>query len=470
MESQKLSRRAFLRLSASLVASTILAACQPASKPTPPAEPTKPAAEPTKVEAQEPTTAPTAQPAAEKVTIEWWYGWTPDMLVKTLNAVAAKFSEANPEIEVKTAQHEWGEKLLTAYAAGTPPDIHEHWLPMEFAARGLTQPLDDRVNASKVVSWDLFPQVSWDVGTWKGKHYCLPCLAFFAELALVVNPAVFTKAGLKVPDDVPTTYDDAFAQAKKYTKADQAGNLDTVWWEPDKSLRYLPTTFGLKAYDAEQQRWQLDQPGFEEAVDSVARFYKEFGPEKLDAFHQAYPGWIAVPGSAFASDRLAMVTSGYWIPGELDTNAPGKEFYYTWAPTGGAAKGKKVTHWGAHSVMIPVKSKAPDAAWKLAEYLDTIEAAQMIFEGCGWIGPSKEFWKVMNVGRFKGLDFFVNKLAIEAEVQTVNPATPALSFALNSFSTDVVDAVIYGNKTTKQALADFQKAVTEEEAKLAKGS
>uniref|UniRef100_A0A7C4KIX1 Uncharacterized protein n=1 Tax=Anaerolinea thermolimosa TaxID=229919 RepID=A0A7C4KIX1_9CHLR len=74
------------------------------------------------------------------------------------------------------------------------------------------------------------------------------------------------------------------------------------------------------------------------------------------------------------------------------------------------------------------------------------------------------------IGRYKGLEFFVNKLAVEAEVQTVNPATPALSFALNSFSKDVVDAVIYGNKTTKQALADFQKAVTEEEAKLAKGS
>jgi multiple sugar transport system substrate-binding protein len=420
--------------------------------------------------ADEPTKAPIEPAPAQPVTIEWWWGWTPDLIVNTLNEVAAEFTAANPSIQVKTGQHEWGEKLLTAYAAGTPPDIHEHWLPLEFAARGLLLPIDDFAAASKIVSHDLFPEVSWSVGAWNGKHYTLPALAFFAELALVANPVVFTDAGLNVPDDIPTTLDDAFEQTKKYSRTDTAGNLEVVWLTPDKGLRYMPTQFGIKAYDPEQHKWRFDDPAFEDMVISIARFYQELGPEKLDAFNQAYPGWIAVPGSAFASDRLAMVTSGYWIPGELDKNAPGKEFIYTWAPTGGAAKGKKVTHWGAHSVMIPKQTKHPNEAWALAEFFATVGSAQIIFEGCGWIAPQKTFWDVMDVNRYRGLDFFVNDLARNAEVQTVNPASPALAFALGAFGTDVTDAVIYANKTPKQALADFQVAVMEQEARLSGGS
>jgi multiple sugar transport system substrate-binding protein len=457
MRETRLSRREFLWLAGAAGGTVLLGACQAPTTATP-----------TEAPAEEPVEA-TAVPAAETVTIEWWYGWTPDMLVTTLDAVADKFTEHTPEVEVTTAQHEWGEKLLTAYAAGTPPDIHEHWLPMQFAARDLLQPLDERIEASSVITIDLMPEVSWTAGTWAGKRYIVPSLAYFAELALVVNPAVFENAGLAVPDAIPSTYDEVFSQAQQHTEFDDAGNLNVVWMEPDKSLRFLPTSYGLTPYNADEHQWTLTGEGWEEAVLSVARFYTEFTPEKLDAFHEAYPGWIAVPGSAFASDRLAMVTSGYWIPGELQTNAPDKEFVYTWPPTGGAAAGKKVTHWGAHSVMIPQASKHPDQAWMLTEYLAGVEAATMIFEGNGWIAPMKTFWDVMDVNYFRGLDFFVNELAREAEVSTANPPSPAIGFAFGSFATDVTDAVIYGNKDVATALADFQAAVDEEEQRLLTG-
>lgn len=443
-----LTRRHFLRLSTIGAAGAMLAACVPAAP-----APAAPAAE-------------GAPAAAEKVAIEFWWGWTPDLIVKAIQSSLDEFMKNNPTIEVKTAQHEWGEKLLTAYAAGTPPDIHEHWLPMQFAARDLLQPLDDRINASTVITKDLFPDVFWTVGTWNGVRYIVPSLAFFAETALISNPVVFEKAGLKVPDDIPSDWDVLFEQAKKHTKFDDAGNIDTVWMVPDKGLRFWPAMYGIEDYDEQEHKWRFDDPAWEEVVLNIARFYTEFGPEKIDAFFQAYPGWIAVPGSAFASDRQAMVISGYWIPGELDKNAPGKEFIYTWAPSGGAAKGKKVTHWGAHSVMIPKASKHPDQSWLLVEHFAGVKSAELIFENLGWIAPQKTFWDVMNVSRYRGLDFFVNHLAREAEINTVNSPSPAIAFAMSGFATDVVDAVIFGNKDVKTALADFQKAVTEEEAKF----
>jgi len=455
------SRRQFLKMGVLLTGGILgapgLAACAPT--------PAVPAA--TEVPAEEATEVP--PPAAEEVTIEFWWGWTPDMLVSTLNAVANAFMDKYPTIKVQTAQHEWGEKLLTAYAAGTPPDVHEHWLPMQFAARDLLLPVDELVASSDAISVDMMPEVAWTVGTWEGVPYAVPALAFFAELALCVNPAVFEKVGLKSPEDIPSTWDEVFEQAKQYTGFDDAGNLDIVWVEPGKGLRHWPAMFGIEDYDEANRRWLFDDPGWEEVVSSIARFYTEFGPEKFDAFHEAYPGWIAVPGSAFASDRLAMVTSGYWIPGELDKNAPGKEFHYTWAPTGGAAEGKKVTHWGAHSMMIPKKGKHPKEAWMLIEHYLSIESAQTIFEGCGWIGPQRTFWDVMDVDRFRGLDFFVNHAAKEAEIEMVNSPSPAIAFAMSGFADRVVDPVIYGDKTVQQALADFQKDVTQEEEKFLKG-
>ncbi|MGI6207256.1 MAG: ABC transporter substrate-binding protein [Anaerolineae bacterium] len=458
MEARSWSRRKFLRAGAlamgGLLGGSAVAACTGATQA--PAQATQ---------APAGATAPAAA-ATEQVTIEFWWGWTPDMIVNTLNAVADAFMEANPDIKVTTAQHEWGEKLLTAYAAGAPPDVHEHWLPMQFAARDLLLPVDDLVASSATVSIEMMPEVAWTMAAWQGARYAVPALAFFAELALIVNPAVYEKVGLASPDDIPTTWDEVFEQAKEYTGFDAVGNLDIAWIEPAKNLRHWPAMYGIEDYDEQNRRWLFDDPGWEEVVANIARFYTEFGPEKFDAFHEAYPGWIAVPGSAFASDRLAMVISGYWVPGELDANAPGKPFDYTWAPTGGAATGKKVTHWGAHSMMMPKSGRHINESWRLIEHYLSLESAQTILEGCGWVGPQRDFWEIMDASIFRGLDFFVDHIAKEADLEYVNSPSPAIAFAMNGFQEQVVDPVIYGEKTVKQALADFQQAVTEEEERF----
>jgi hypothetical protein len=72
----------------------------------------------------------------------------------------------------------------------------------------------------------------------------------------------------------------------------------------------------------------------------------------------------------------------------------------------------------------------------------------------------------MDASIFRGLDFFVDHIAKEADLEYVNSPSPAIAFAMNGFQEQVVDPVIYGEKTVKQALADFQQAVTEEEERF----
>lgn len=460
METRNWPRRKLLRAGAlcvgGLLSGSALAACAGAT-PAPGQATEAPAA----------TLEPSQ--AAQKVTIDFWWGWTDDVVREAALKIIAIYNESYPEVTVQTAQHEWGEKLLTAYAAGTQPDIHEHWLPAQFAARGLLRAIDDAVQASESLSFDSLLDISWDVGKWQGKNYIVPSWAFFAEAALCVNPAVYEQAGLRIPDDVPTTWDGMFDQAKEFTKLDDAGNIDVAWYVAEKIMRYWPTEFGIEPYNAEEHTWNFDDPAWEEVLANIARFYTHFGPDKISQFGESYPGSYVTPGNPLATDHLAMSLAGYWAPGQLDKSAPGKDFHYTWVPTAGTAAGKKVTHWGAHSVMFPNASDKFQYAWPIAEVLNTVEAQDILFDAVGWIGPLKAYWDVMDYKRYIGLDFYVEHAAREAEVNTVNPASPAVSFFMYDSVKELVDPVIYGEKDIKTALADFQMAITEQEQRALQG-
>src|SRR5690349_16225151 len=131
-----MSRRAFLRNSALLAAGSLLLAACPA-----------------------PTgSAPAAQgganaPAAEGVTVEWWHGWGGTVALGTLQKVADAFNAQSTAFKVKRTQVDSvSDKLLTAIAGGTPPDVETGNIAYsEFYSRDSMQPLDDRIEASKVI-------------------------------------------------------------------------------------------------------------------------------------------------------------------------------------------------------------------------------------------------------------------------------------------------------------------------------
>ena len=110
----KLSRRDFLRMAGGFAAGTMLVACQP--KPEGPAE---------QVAKETPTAAKEAPPPAEEpITIVYWHGWG-GRFGEWVDRIAAQFHEDNPDIVIEPLIVAWDElypKLLTAVAAGTPPD------------------------------------------------------------------------------------------------------------------------------------------------------------------------------------------------------------------------------------------------------------------------------------------------------------------------------------------------------------
>ncbi|MDI7275871.1 MAG: extracellular solute-binding protein, partial [Anaerolineae bacterium] len=129
MPRKSVSRRELLRSSAAAAAGVLAAAgCQPTTIEKTVKETVVVEKEVEKLVTPVPTTV-------EAVAIDFWWGWTPEVHVNALNAACRRFEELNPDVKVQTAQHEWGPKLLTAIAAGTPPDLTQWGNALELAAR-----------------------------------------------------------------------------------------------------------------------------------------------------------------------------------------------------------------------------------------------------------------------------------------------------------------------------------------------
>jgi ABC-type glycerol-3-phosphate transport system substrate-binding protein len=468
MNKNRLSRRNFLRQSLAAVGAAALAGCAPAQTVTKeaPAAPAATAPAPAAVTAVPEATSPAPAPQ-EKVAIDFWWGWTPELHVKTINSVVDKFVQAHPNVKVNTGQHEWGEKLLTALAAGSPPDLFEQNAPQEYAAKGVVIPIDDLLATSKTVSKDTFVE-GWVKGsTWKGQIFGLPSMEYFADMAVMTNKALAESNGITVPDGLAKTWDEWYEQTVKFSKFDDAGNIKHLWFIPVDLYQFLGPSLGVPGFDGDNLKFTFNDPAWLEMVNQLVKYYDFFGAEKLDSLFNTYPNWTAVAGCSLCSDVQAANIDGYWAPGELSKTAPDKQFAYTWTPVPTARKGKKVQMIGGHQVMIAKVSKNPDTAWTLAEYLTTNEAMQVLFEGTGFLMATKAFIKdpksVVNIDKYHGLSFYVNSLAQADEIYTW-PGNPIDAFVTDAFS-KAYKAVVYKEKTAEQTLIDLQKACEDELAK-----
>ncbi len=469
MQQQRVSRRRFLRWSLLGAAATSMAACKPQVVEKEVVKEVTKEVEKMVTQVVEVTPVPTK---VEQVTIDFWWGWTPEVHVNTLNGVCRRFEELNPDIKVQTAQHEWGPKLLTAIAAGTPPDLSEGGWPGELAARGALLELEPYIANSKTISKESYNQASWDVGTVNGKIYGIPALEQFVYEGQIGSVELYEKEGLKLPDDLPVTLGEAMAQIKTYTRRNDAGDITLLWGDIDRySLYWYELVVGKHAYNAGAGAYDFSDPLWAEVLRWTGNLYQMLGPDKVDAFHSSFSQWTSVAANSFASGTQAWQSpSGYWEVGETAKTAPGKQFCWYWTPVWENRRGVKCVQTGGHTVFIPKAAKHPDQAWRLIEFLVSPEALKMIFNGSGFLTATRAFLddpgQVVDFYKYPGLRFWVDSLLQADEVWSEAPG-PIPGFAADKWG-KAVDSVVLGQATPEQALAELQRLVDEEVANVTK--
>jgi ABC-type glycerol-3-phosphate transport system substrate-binding protein len=159
--------------------------------------------------------------------------------------------------------------------------------------------------------------------------------------------------------------------------------------------------------------------------------------------------------------------NGYWTPGEMATAAPNENISYSWPMVPTPRKGTKIQSMGGHYVFLPVGSPHPKEAFKFGEYALSTKAADIIYNGLGWLPSSKSYLAKANISKYKGLDWFVKSVDEATELSEVI-MDPITQVTANTFS-KLMDAVNYGDKTPQQAASEMQATLTDELSKAMAG-
>ncbi len=241
-----MNRRQFLQAAAAAGVGLLGAvACTPA---TPTSAPTS---APTTASGEAaPTAAPAATAAAETVKLTFICDTINQGHVQLRDAWAKAFSEQHPNITVdhQPVPQDYGVKVQTLFAAGTPPDIYRYLQEttpiVTVVAKKMHLRLDDLVNKD---NYDLsdFRKDAVGLYEWEGGLYALP--RDYGNQNLFINLDLFAQAGIQPPpvdwEEKEFTFEKFLDIAKALTvkkgdRTEQWGFLVNRGWRPWASWVY----------------------------------------------------------------------------------------------------------------------------------------------------------------------------------------------------------------------------------------
>jgi multiple sugar transport system substrate-binding protein len=323
----------------------------------------------------------------------WAMGREAEVVAELLPAFHAR----HPEVQVRVQQLPWTaahEKLLTAYAGGSLPDLCQlgnTWLP-EFTALDALVPLDDRIDASGIARDDYFAGIldTNRMPTPSGAR--LFGLPWYVDTRLLFYRSdLLREAGIA---RAPQTW--------------------AEWLEAMRAIRGIPTMgqnsggaqrFGallplneadpLFAFALQQgavlsdddTRGAFSKPAFRGALDFYAGIFHEgLAPLMTDA--QISNVW-----DEFARGMFAFYVSGPWQIGEFRRRLPpAMQNAWATAPLPGP-DGPGVSSAGGSSLVMFKGSKRQDAAWKLIAFLSEPETMIRFHALTGDLPPRRSAWR-----------------------------------------------------------------------------
>lgn len=359
--------------------------------------------------------------AADEIEMTIWVNNWQQKVIQGIREVAELFAERHPEVKsvsvVEGDQNSLAERLTLRIVSNTAPDLVALPAPaIQYALAGLLQPIDEFIAASDIISLADYPPMVVESFAGHDGLYALPSLEVGPGLCLIYNKDLFAEAGL--PDRGPETLDELYQIHRKMTVLSPEGNITQLGFQPLDAMgsAYFPTIwatiFDFEWFDAQTNT--VDIFAFEPAVEFIKDIYDTPGYELI--IGAGTGGWAG----AMASQRLAMQINGYWLPGELSGLGQDPSRYgYTWVPTVKGDKATAIAPWGFG---IPSGAQRPDLSFALMEFFATPEAAQIMFDACGYLNG--------NIAAIRELD--ITQLSVVApivamfdEADRINAPPPA---------------------------------------------
>lgn len=380
------------------------------------------------------------KPSATRTVVFWQFSPLP-----AIQPIVARFEAENPGVTVQVEQLTWQsgrEKIVTAIAAGRPPDLCElgsTFLPGLVADSTLLD-LTDR--AAKLRD----RLVGWDITTYRGRVYAYPWMV--GTRALYLNDDLFRRAGLD-PAKPPETWDDLLRAARAISErvpdakgfGMNAGEREVLF------KKFMPFAWGNGGdiLDSTETVSVMASP----ANLAALRFYLSLKPYSLLDRQEMHE-------QAFGKGRLGMVISGPWLLRALPESAPGLHASVAPMPRPAAGRGTHASFAGAEVLGIFRRAKNQSDALRLAEFLVRPENTMPVFLATGNAFPAA-------IGMAADSYFVTHpnvRVFLDQLPTAVSPPLHPQWVEIEEIVNAELEEAIYGTKTPEAALADADRRIT----------
>ena len=331
----------------------------------------------------------------------WGMPWENDLYTKYY---IPDFQKKYPNIKVEfNAFENYMDKLISLHAGGQMVDVPRLQMGFvpQFIDKKMLVPIDGYMKAENLDTKDFHP-ATWPPLTKDGKIYGIPQDLNFTGLYL--NVGAFEKEGIPLPGD-DYTLDKLTEDAKRLSKKDASGRVQQYGfirvWNFNTGFWTLVYALGGKLWkDDSKTETNLDSPEVVEALEWQRKLCLDLqaAPTNAEMGSMGYAGMTDV---LFQEGKAVMLQEGTHRSPSVQKNAPaGFKFKVVSHPAG---KVKKIAS-GGQSFGVSSQSKAQDAAYLLASFMQTTESLikYWIFT---WVAPparlssmrSPDFKKIVGI-------------------------------------------------------------------------
>jgi len=350
----------------------------------------------------------------KKVIVFWAMGAEGENVQKLI----PEFERRNPDIHVRLQAIPWTaahEKLLTAYAGGSTPDIAQlgnTWIPEFIILNALVnvQPWIDR--SSEVKKEKYFPGI-WETNVIDGTIYGIPW--YVDTRLLFYRTDLLRQAGY---DHAPRTWSEWFDASRK-VRARAADTSHYAILLPTNNEWVPPVVMGLEKNSTllrDGDRYgDFSGPAFTASFNDFNKFFLYgWAPRKTQQIINVY--------DAFAEGVFAMYITGPWNIGEFLKRLPASmQGNWMTAPMPSPDSAYPgVSLAGGSSLVLFRSSKMKDESWKLIEYLSEADRQAEFYNITGDLPAVRESWRDSSISSNKYIQAFYRQL----ERVTATPKIP----------------------------------------------
>lgn len=299
--------------------------------------------------------------------ITWWGLWEDEAVVKQ---VITDYETKNPNVKikyVKQSKEDYRERLTSALAKGTAPDIfrfHNTWVPM---FKSELDKMPSSVYSVSEFANTFYPVATSDLSV-GSSIVGLPIE--YDGLSLFINEEIFEKAG----KSYPATWNELRQLARELTIKDETGAITQsgVALGRTENVDHWPEILALMML---QNGVDLTKPSGQLAEDAL-NFYTIFSEED-----EVWDATLPKSTVAFAGGKLAMYFGPSWRAFEIRLQNPSLRFKTIPVPQlpKTAANEPDVNYASYWVEGVWARSKNKTAAWNFLKYLSSKEVLEKLY-------------------------------------------------------------------------------------------